>query len=91
MKPLTIQLFYSRNCSYCRLLSKTIDEIAQERPHLQVKKIMHDPQTHVKIKYLPTIVVSYKNDELGRFSSAVGRRELDNWFDKLETYVGKYL
>ncbi|MFF2889480.1 thioredoxin family protein [Paenibacillus sp. NPDC057967] len=89
--PLTLKFYFSDSCGYCRRFSKTLDKIEQERPNVSVTKIAYEQSEHTEIKYIPTVVVSHGERELGRFSSALAKKAIDNWLDQLDEYTKKHL
>lgn len=90
MSSLRIDFYYSISCGHCRRFSKTVEKIEQERTHITVSRIEYKPGEHSGIKYIPTIVVSHSGKELGRFSSALTKTDIDNWLDQLEKYIKTY-
>lgn len=88
---LNLLLYTTDDCVYCRQLSTTLAQIAQERPHIIVTKIAYNPQLHTSIKATPSVIVQYNNDELGRFSSALSKKSLDSWLDQLQDYIRSHL
>lgn len=87
MSNLRIDFYYSLSCGHCRRFSKTVEKIEQERSYITVSRIEYKPEEHSEIKYIPTIVVSYSGKELGRFSSALAKKDIDNWLDQLVEYI----
>lgn len=87
MSNLRVDFYYSISCGHCRRFSKTVEQIEQERLNITVSRIEYNPEEHSEIKYIPTIVVSYLDKELGRFSSALAKKDIDNWLDQLEEYI----
>ncbi|WP_151736429.1 thioredoxin family protein ['Paenibacillus yunnanensis' Narsing Rao et al. 2020] len=83
--------YYNETCGSCRKFHTIIDQLEQERPCLKVERIQVDQNTHPEIAYTPTIVISYSNNELGRFSSAISKRSIDSWLDQIEVYITNYL
>jgi thioredoxin-like negative regulator of GroEL len=86
-----LTLYYSNDCGHCRRFQKTIDKIAQERQHVSVSRIEYEPSVHTDVKFIPTMVVSHGDRELGRFSSALAKKTIDTWLDQLEDYIKTYL
>ncbi|WP_434750838.1 thioredoxin family protein [Paenibacillus amylolyticus] len=88
---MNLTLYYSNDCGHCRRLQKTLDKIAQERQKVDISRIEYDPSIHTEVKFIPTVVVSYEERELGRFSSALTKKTIDAWLDQLEEYIKFYL
>lgn len=90
-QPLSLTLYYSDDCGYCRRFQKTLDRIAQEREHVNISKIKYQQLIHKEVKFIPTVVISYRDRELGRFSSALAKKTIDTWLDQLEDYIRVYV
>ncbi|MGC5772994.1 thioredoxin family protein [Paenibacillus pabuli] len=88
---MNLTLYYSNDCGHCRRFQKTLDKIAQERQQVSVSRIEYDPSIHTEVKFIPTVVVSHGERELGRFSSALAKKTIDAWLDQLEEYIKFYL
>jgi thioredoxin-like negative regulator of GroEL len=86
-----ITFYYSESCGHCRRFDKTLSKIEQERPHVTLSRIEYKPSIHTEVKFIPTVVVSHGDRELGRFSSALAKKAIDNWLDQLEEYIKTYL
>lgn len=88
---MNLTLYYSNDCGHCRLFLKTVEKIGQERPNVRVSRVEYKPAEHTEVKFIPTIVVTYGEIELGRFSSALSKNTIDNWLDQLEDYINTFL
>lgn len=88
---LNIDFYYSNSCSSCRRFASIVGQIEKERTHAEVSSIEYKREDHPDIKYVPTIVVSYAGKELGRFSSALAKKDIDGWLDQLDEYIKEYL
>ncbi|MWV43059.1 hypothetical protein GRF59_05400 [Paenibacillus sp. HJL G12] len=86
-----LTFYYDESCGYCRKFQKTIDGIAQERRHLRISKVEYIPTIHTDVKFIPTVIVNHGERELGRFSSALDKKIIDEWLDQLEEYTNTYL
>lgn len=86
-----LTFYYSNDCGHCRRFSKTLEKIEQERQHVRITRIKYDPFIHIEIKFIPTVIVSHRRGELGRFSSALGKKAIDNWLNQLEDYIKQHL
>lgn len=90
-KPLEVRFYYSDDCGHCRRFSKTLEKIEQERPNVRLSRIEYEPSVHTEVKFIPTVVVSHGERELGRFSSALAKKVIDGWLDQLDDYTKIYL
>ena len=77
--------FWASWCGPCRMLSPTIDEIAEEHPEIKVCKINIDDEAELAIRHgvmsVPTLMV-FKNGEIAQ--TAVGVRPKDEILDLLK-------
>ena len=83
-KPVLVD-FWASWCGPCRMLSPTIDEIAEEHPEIKVCKINIDDEAELAIRHgvmsVPTLMV-FKNGEIAQ--TAVGVRPKDEILDLLK-------
>ncbi len=86
-----LTLYYSESCGHCRRVFKTLEAISGERPDITFVKIRYDQEIHSEVKFIPTVVVAYKGQELGRFSSALAKKTIDQWLDQLDEYITVHL
>ncbi len=77
--------FWASWCGPCRMLSPTIDEIAEEHPEIKVCKINIDDEAELAIRHgvmsVPTLMI-FKNGEIAQ--TAVGVRPKDEILDLLK-------
>ena len=80
-KPVLVD-FWASWCGPCRMLSPTIDEIAEEHPEIKVCKINIDDEAELAIRHgvmsVPTLML-FKNGEIAQ--TAVGVRPKDEILD----------
>jgi thioredoxin-like negative regulator of GroEL len=86
-----ITLYYSESCGYCRRFVRTLEAINEEREQVTLVKIRHQPEIHGEVKFIPTVIIAYKGQELGRFSSALAKKTIDLWLDQLVNYIADHL
>ena len=83
-KPVLVD-FWASWCGPCRMLSPTIDEIAEEHPEIKVCKINIDEEAELAIRHgvmsVPTLML-FKNGEIAQ--TAVGVRPKDEILDLLK-------
>lgn len=83
-KPVLVD-FWASWCGPCRMLSPTIDEIAEEHPEIKVCKINIDDEAELAIRHgvmsVPTLMI-FKNGEVAQ--TAVGVRPKDEILDLLK-------
>ena len=83
-KPVLLD-FWASWCGPCRMLSPTIDEIAEEHPEIKVCKINIDDEAELAIRHgvmsVPTLMI-FKNGEVAQ--TAVGVRPKDEILDLLK-------
>lgn len=83
-KPVLVD-FGASWCGPCRMLSPTIDEIAEEHPEIKVCKINIDDEAELAIRHgvmsVPTLMI-FKNGEIAQ--TAVGVRPKDEILDLLK-------
>ena len=83
-KPVLVD-FWASWCGPCRMLSPTIDEIAEEHPEIKVCKINIDDEAELAIRHgvmsVPTLLI-FKNGEIAQ--TAVGVRPKDEILDLLK-------
>lgn len=83
-KPVLVD-FWASWCGPCRMLSPTIDEIAEEHPEIKLCKINIDDEAELAIRHgvmsVPTLMI-FKNGEIAQ--TAVGVRPKDEILDLLK-------
>ena len=83
-KPVLVD-FWASWCGPCRMLSPTIDEIAEEHPEIKVCKINIDDEAELAIRHgvmsVPTLMI-FKNGESAQ--TAVGVSPKDEILDLLK-------
>ena len=83
-KPVLVD-FWASWCGPCRMLSPTIDEIAEEHPEIKVCKINIDDEAELAIRHgvmsVPTLMI-FRNGEIAQ--TAVGVRPKDEILDLLK-------
>ena len=83
-KPVLVD-FWASWCGPCRMLSPTIDEIAEEHSEIKVCKINIDDEAELAIRHgvmsVPTLMI-FKNGEIAQ--TAVGVRPKDEILDLLK-------
>lgn len=83
-KPVLVD-FWASWCGPCRMLSPTIDEIAEEHPEIKVCKINIDDEAELAIRHgvmsVPTLMI-FKNGEIAQ--TVVGVRPKDEILDLLK-------
>lgn len=83
-KPVLVD-FWASWCGPCRMLSPTIDEIAEEHPEIKVCKINIDDEAELAIRHgvmsVPTLMI-FKNGEIAQ--TTVGVRPKDEILDLLK-------
>ena len=83
-KPVLVD-FWASWCGPCRMLSPTIDEIAEEHPEIKVCKSNIDDEAELAIRHgvmsVPTLMI-FKNGEIAQ--TAVGVRPKDEILDLLK-------
>ena len=83
-KPVLVD-FWASWCGPCRMISPTIDEIAEEHPEIKVCKINIDDEAELAIRHgvmsVPTLMI-FKNGEIAQ--TAVGVRPKDEILDLLK-------
>lgn len=83
-KPVLVD-FWASWCGPCRMLSPTIDEIAEEHPEIKVCKINIDDEAELAIRHgvmsVPTLMI-FKNGGIAQ--TAVGVRPKDEILDLLK-------
>ena len=83
-KPVLVD-FWASWCGPCRMLSPTIDEIAEEHPEIKVCKINIDDEAELAIRHgvmSVTTLMIFKNGEIAQ--TAVGVRPKDEILDLLK-------
>lgn len=83
-KPVLVD-FWASWCGPCRMLSPTIDEIAEEHPEIKVCKINIDDEAELAIRHgvmsVPTLMI-FKNGEIAQ--TAIGVRPKEEILDLLK-------
>ena len=72
--------FYADWCGPCKMLSPTIDEVANENDDVKVVKVNVDESQEVAIKYqvmsIPTLVVIKNGNEVNRSVGLIDKEEI---------------
>ena len=72
--------FYADWCGPCKMLSPTVDEIANENDDVKVVKVNVDESQEVAIKYqvmsIPTLVVIKNGNEVNRSVGVIDKEEI---------------
>ena len=74
--------FYADWCGPCKMLSPTVDEVAQENDDIKVVKVNVDESQNTAIKYqvmsIPTLVVIKNGNEVNRSVGVIDKEEVLN-------------
>lgn len=74
--------FYADWCGPCKMLSPTVDEVAQENEDIKVVKVNVDESQDTAIKYqvmsIPTLVVIKNGNEVNRSVGVIDKEEILN-------------
>ena len=74
--------FYADWCGPCKMLSPTVDEVAQENDDVKVVKVNVDESQDTAIKYqvmsIPTLVVIKNGNEVNRSVGLIDKSEILN-------------
>ena len=74
--------FYADWCGPCKMLSPTVDEVANENDDVKVVKVNVDESQEVAIKYqvmsIPTLVVIKNGNEVNRSVGLIDKEEILN-------------
>ena len=74
--------FYADWCGPCKMLSPTVDEVAQENDDIKVVKVNVDESQDTAIKYqvmsIPTLVVIRNGNEVNRSVGVIDKEEILN-------------
>ncbi len=74
--------FYADWCGPCKMLSPTVDEVAQENDDIKVVKVNVDESQSTAIKYqvmsIPTLVVIKNGNEVNRSVGVIDKEEVLN-------------
>ena len=74
--------FYADWCGPCKMLSPTVDEVAQENDDIKVVKVNVDESQDTAIKYqvmsIPTLVVIKNGNEVNRSVGVIDKSEILN-------------
>ena len=74
--------FYADWCGPCKMLSPTVDEVANENDDVKVVKVNVDESQEVAIKYqvmsIPTLVVIKNGNEVNRSVGLIDKSEILN-------------
>ena len=74
--------FYADWCGPCKMLSPTVDEVAQENDDIKVVKVNVDESQDTAIKYqvmsIPTLVVIRNGNEVNRSVGVIDKEEVLN-------------
>lgn len=80
-KPVLID-FYATWCEPCKMLSPTIEEIANEREDVKVVKVDVDNEVELAMQYkaysIPTLVVISSGEEVDRRVGLVPKAQIEN-------------
>ncbi len=72
--------FYADWCGPCKMLSPTVDEVAQENDDIKVVKVNVDESQDTAIKYqvmsIPTLVVIKNGNEVNRSVGVIDKSEI---------------
>ena len=72
--------FYADWCGPCKMLSPTVDEVANENDDIKVVKVNVDEAQDVAIKYqvmsIPTLVVIKNGNEVNRSVGVIDKEEI---------------
>ena len=72
--------FYADWCGPCKMLSPTVDEVAQENDDIKVVKVNVDESQNTAIKYqvmsIPTLVVIKNGNEVNRSVGVIDKEEV---------------
>ena len=72
--------FYADWCGPCKMLSPTVDEVANENDDVKVVKVNVDESQEVAIKYqvmsIPTLVVIKNGNEVNRSVGVIDKEEI---------------
>jgi len=72
--------FYADWCGPCKMLSPTVDEVANENDDVKVVKVNVDESQEVAIKYqvmsIPTLVVIKNGNEVNRSVGLIDKEEI---------------
>ncbi len=72
--------FYADWCGPCKMLSPTVDEVAEENDDIKVVKVNVDESQNTAIKYqvmsIPTLVVIKNGNEVNRSVGVIDKEEI---------------
>lgn len=72
--------FYADWCGPCKMLSPTVDEVANENDDIKVVKVNVDEAQDIAIKYqvmsIPTLVVIKNGNEVNRSVGVIDKEEI---------------
>ena len=72
--------FYAEWCGPCKMLSPTVDEVANENDDIKVVKVNVDEAQDIAIKYqvmsIPTLVVIKNGNEVNRSVGVIDKEEI---------------
>ncbi len=72
--------FYADWCGPCKMLSPTVDEVAEENDDIKVVKVNVDESHDLAIKYqvmsIPTLVVIKNGNEVNRSVGVIDKEEI---------------
>lgn len=72
--------FYADWCGPCRMVSPTVDEIAEENPQYFVGKVNVDEQAELAERFgvysIPTLIVFKNGEESGRLTGAYPKERI---------------
>ena len=71
--------FYADWCGPCKMLSPTVDEVAEENDDIKVVKVNVDESQEIAVKYqvmsIPTLVVIKNGNEINRSVGVIDKEE----------------
>ncbi len=72
--------FYADWCGPCKMLSPTVDEVAEENDDIKVVKVNVDESQETAVKYqvmsIPTLVVIKNGNEINRSVGVIDKEEI---------------
>ena len=72
--------FYADWCGPCKMLSPTVDEVAEENDDIKVVKVNVDESQEIAVKYqvmsIPTLVVIKNGNEINRSVGVIDKEEI---------------